>query len=195
MLSFVLFAVIMTSTPGPGNISMMILGQKSGYLKSLPFLAGTAGGFAVVNILVLSGADVILNSRIGLLMRIIGILYIIYLASRLVYFESADNSINSKSAFAHGLVLHPLSVKSWTMSAFAAVNFCFLTASFGGKIYFTAVFLVFQVLFHSLWCVSGKKLSGLFYTRRKSFWFRLAAALLMTGSILYPFIRDICNGS
>ena len=194
MLSFVLFAVIMTGTPGPGNISMMILGQKSGYLKSLPFLAGTAAGFALVNIAVLSGAGIIMNSGIGLLMRIIGILYVIYLAARLVFSEFAADSIKSKSAFTHGLLLHPLSIKSWMMSAFAAVNFCFITASFGGKIYFTAVFFVFQVLFHSLWCVSGKSLSVLFSSRRKSFFFRLSAAAVMTASILYPVIKEIRNG-
>ncbi|HOU85438.1 MAG TPA: hypothetical protein PLA54_10310 [Spirochaetota bacterium] len=194
MLSFVLFAVIMTSTPGPGNISMMILGQKSGYLKSLPFLAGTAAGFAAVNIAVLSGAGIILNSHLGMVMRIAGMIYVVYLAFKLVITEAASDSIQSKSAFAHGLLLHPLSVKSWTMSAFAAVNFYFLTSSFGGKIYFTAVFLVFQVLFHSLWCVSGKKISRLFYTRKKSFIFRISAALVMAGSILYPVIKDIING-
>lgn len=194
MLSFVLFAVIMTGTPGPGNISMMILGQKSGYLKSLPFLAGTAAGFAAVNIAVLSGAGIVLNSHLGLVMRIAGMIYIVYLAFKLVISEAASDSIDSKSAFAHGLLLHPLSVKSWTMSAFAAVNFCFITASFGGKIYFTAVFLIFQVLFHSLWCVSGKKFSCLFYTRKKSFIFRFSAAIVMIASILYPVIREIRNG-
>lgn len=193
MLTFVFFAVIMTSTPGPGNISMMILGQKTGYLKSLPFLAGTALGFAAVNIMVLSGAGIVLSSQLGLVMRIAGIIYIVYLAFKLVFSEAASDSIYSKSAFVHGLLLHPLSVKSWTMSVFAAVNFCFLNASFGNKIYFVAVFLLFQVLFHSLWCVSGKKLSHLFFTRKKSFIFRLSAALLMTGSILYPVIKDIFN--
>ncbi|MBP7901505.1 MAG: hypothetical protein KA015_01685 [Spirochaetes bacterium] len=195
MLSFVLFAIVMTSTPGPGNISMMILGQKSGYLKSLPFLAGTAAGFALVNIAVLSGADIIMNSGIGLLLRVIGILYVIYLAVRLVISEPAADSIHSKSAFVHGLLLHPLSVKSWMMSAFAAVNFCFITASFGGKIYFTAVFLIFQILFHSLWCVSGKSLSGLFSSRRKSFIFRVSAAAVMTASILYPLMKEMLYGN
>ncbi|HOA08074.1 MAG TPA: hypothetical protein PLE16_00250 [Spirochaetota bacterium] len=194
MISFVFFAVIMTCTPGPGNISMMILGQKSGYLKSIPFLAGTAMGFAVVNIMVLSGAGIVLSSQLGLVMRIAGIIYVVYLAFKLVFSEAASDSNHSKSAFAHGLLLHPLSVKSWTMSAFAAVNFCFLTASLGGKIYFIAVFILFQVLFHSLWCFSGKKLSHLFFSGKKSFIFRLSAALLMTGSILYPVIKEIADG-
>ena len=58
--AFVLFVIVMTGTPGMGNLSMMAIGQTTGFRSSLPFLVGTTVGAVSLNTLVglgLGGLD------------------------------------------------------------------------------------------------------------------------------------------
>ena len=52
---FLLFVIVMTGTPGPGNLAMLALGQSVGFKKSIPFLIGMVTGGVCVGILICMG--------------------------------------------------------------------------------------------------------------------------------------------
>ena len=98
IIPFILFVIVMTGTPGPGNLTMMAIGQAAGFRRAIPFLMGTTVGFLVLNTLVSLGmAEIVLRSIIVTnILKAIGICYICYLAFKLLKFSSKNTPTEKK---------------------------------------------------------------------------------------------------
>jgi cysteine/O-acetylserine efflux protein len=76
------YAVLMTFTPGPNNVSSSTLGLGVGYRKSLPYLLGIATGF----IIIMLGAGLLTEfltknyAAISFWIKWVGVVYMVWLA-------------------------------------------------------------------------------------------------------------------
>jgi cysteine/O-acetylserine efflux protein len=105
IISFVLISVF---TPGPSNISSASMGVLYGYKNSLKYLLGLAAGFFFV--MMLSGwiSTLFLSTlpAIEPALRLVGAVYILYLAFGMLKASYTFNSENVKPmGFKHGLML------------------------------------------------------------------------------------------
>lgn len=189
-LPFVLFVLVMTSTPGPGNLTMMAIGQNTGFRSALPLLLGSTIGFFSLNSMVALGLGKILTSSetAALVMKIAGSLYILYLGVKILL-SKPGRAKPGRFTLAEGLLIHPLSPKSWAMSV---VGFSQLVdpnqALMPQAVLFVLTFMVFQVSFHSLWCGLGAVILKLLRSGSALACFNWTAVCLMFGSTAYAML-------
>ena len=90
--AFVLFVIVMTGTPGMGNLSMMAIGQTTGFRSSLPFLVGTTVGAVSLNTLVGLGLGGLFMASPAAAwgMKVCGMAYIFYLAWKLLSMQLSE---------------------------------------------------------------------------------------------------------
>jgi len=152
------FIILMVSTPGPANLLLMSAGAQRGFQRTLPFLSGLVVGKLALNVAMALGFMTVLLDSPRLLTTLAWVSagYMAYLALR-QWTPPPDSARTSNAmGFLEGLVVHPLSPKTWMMTTLAFSQFA---PGFPTEIERLVVvplsFFVFQVVFHSLWCLLG----------------------------------------
>ena len=84
LIAFVVFAAVMSFTPGPNNIMVLSSGLTYGFRRTLPHIAGITIGFAfmVGAVGVGLGAVFIAYPVLQTILKYAGAAYLIYLAAR-----------------------------------------------------------------------------------------------------------------
>ena len=156
--AFVLFVFVMTVTPGACNLTMMGIGQSTGFRSALPFLAGTTVGMVGLNTLVGLGLGGLFMASPGLawVMKVVGMGYICYLGWKLLSMHLSEGRVGRRFTFLEGVILHPLNPKSWAMSVVGYAMLADPSRTIWQQIVvFVPTFLVFQVTCHSTWGLAG----------------------------------------
>ena len=186
--AFVLFVIVMTGTPGMGNLSMMAIGQTTGFRSSLPFLVGTTVGAVSLNTLVGLGLGGLFMASPAAAwgMKVCGMAYIFYLAWKLLTMQLSEATADKRFTFLEGIFLHPLNPKSWAMSVVGfsqlsdpAVPFAQLMAIF------VVTFMVFQVSFHSLWGLAGAVILNSLKSKNVLMGVNITLVTVMVGATMY----------
>jgi len=158
------FIVMMVATPGPANLLLMSAGAQQGFARTTPFIAGLITGKLLLNVALALGLIRLLpeDSPLGTLFMMLSAAYMAYLALR-NWTPGVSNQNQKDFTFLNGIIVHPLSPKTWVMTTLALTQF---GISFDSPAQQLAVvplsFLVAQLLFHSLWCLSGAALNRVF---------------------------------
>lgn len=188
ILPFVLFVIAMSGTPGPGNLTMMAIGQSTGFRSSISFLIGTAVGCLFLDTTIACGLGQIIISapKIATLLRIVGLVYILYLAAKILASQISSKVVNNRFTFFEGLLIHPLSPKSWTMSIVAFSQFMKPEEALTPQIViFVFTFFLGLLLFHSLWCAAGAFIPRMIHSGRMLFGVNCFMVTLMVGATAY----------
>ncbi|SHF36494.1 Threonine/homoserine/homoserine lactone efflux protein [Seinonella peptonophila] len=114
-LSFLLFIFVSSFTPGPNNIMSMMLANRYGLKRTLPFCFGVGTGFFVVMIGCIY-FNLVLQSfvpKIESFMVIVGSAYMIYLAVKIIIGKTDDdeNSNTKRIGFITGTLLQFINPK------------------------------------------------------------------------------------
>lgn len=185
---FILFVIAMTGTPGPGNMTMMAIGQSTGFRSSIPFLMGTAVGCLVLDASIACGLGQVIVSapNIKNILRIAGLLYILYLAGKILVLQVASKGVDKRFTFYEGLLIHPLSPKSWTMAVVAFSQFMNPEQPlFSQIIVFVLAFALGLFVFHSSWCAAGALIPRVISSRNVLFGVNCVMVTLMVGATAY----------
>ncbi|WP_291329999.1 LysE family translocator [Desulfovibrio sp. UCD-KL4C] len=185
---FLLFVIAMTVTPGPGNLAMLALGQTVGFKKSIPFLTGLIAGSVAVTSLVSIGLGALyINSpRTASVFKIISVMYIIYLAIKVVRMNVQTPEEVRPFTIYDGLVLHPLNPKAWATSIAIFSQFAdpaeprFLEIGI-----FVLTFAFTGLISQSLWGIVGSSLLRAMRTHKLRLCINCLMAVLMIGTTLY----------
>ncbi len=190
-LPFVLFVIAMTGTPGPGNLTMMAIGQSTGFTSSLRFLMGTAVGCLCLDSLVACGLGemIIASPVIAGILRIGGILYILYLAVKILSMQLTTRKTEKRFSFFEGLLIHPLSPKSWAMAIVAFSQFMKPEQPLATQIaVFVLTFLLGLLVFHSSWCAAGALIPRMIRSPRVLLAINFIMVTLMVGATGYAVL-------
>jgi len=185
---FIIFVIAMTGTPGPGNLTMMAIGQSTGFRSSIPFLIGTAVGCIMLDSLVACGlGEVIVASPVvATILRITGVAYILYLAGKILLLQLTTKKVEKRFSFFEGFLIHPLSPKSWAMAIVAFSQFMKPEQALGPQVtVFVLCFLVGLLVFHSAWCAAGALIPRLIQSRRILFAINCVMVILMVSATGY----------
>lgn len=188
---FAIFISVMTGTPGPGNMTMLAIGQTTGFRSAVPFLLGTTIGFAALNILVAMGLGEAFQrwEWLALTLKLGGTVYILYLAYKIFKLQAAPPETAKQFSIGEGLLLHPLSPKSWAMSVAAYSQFFYLlplTPKTVGM--FVIPFMIGQVTFHSMWCGLGAGLYNSLKSPQTRLLVNSSLVILMLGATVYALM-------
>ncbi|QJB56060.1 LysE family translocator [Pseudodesulfovibrio sp. zrk46] len=186
--AFLMFVIVMTGTPGMGNLSMMAIGQTTGFRSSLPFLLGTTVGAMTLDTTVALGLGGLFmtSPEAAWVMRILGMAYIIYLGWRIITMQLAEPGEGKRFTFVEGLFLHPTNPKSWTMAVVGFSQIANPNAPLLQQVaIFVLTFTVFQVSFHSLWGLAGVMIMRTLRSRNVMLAVNTVLVTVMVGATAY----------
>lgn len=156
VLSFFLYIFVTSFTPGPNNIMAMTFANKYGLRKTIRFCLGVGAGFFVIMVLS-SFFNVMLQSfipKIEFVMTILGAVYMVYLAIKIVTSKNGKDSENDKSnSFLAGMLLQFVNPKGILYGITAISTFILPYHSSSISLFFFSVLLAF-VGFMSTFCWS-----------------------------------------
>ncbi|WP_321449091.1 LysE family translocator [uncultured Cohaesibacter sp.] len=185
LMAFAVFVCVMSGTPGPGNLTFMALGAKAGFGAVVRPLCGAILGAAILGLCVALGLGALLMQEgwIANIFRGLSMGYMLYLAWRIMTMHKADKKDAAHLSFAEGILIHPLSPKTWAMYSIAFSLYFNPTGSLLDE---TAIliggFAMGGLVFHSLWGFMGAKVMQFLGDGRKYQLFTATMAVLMVGT-------------
>jgi threonine/homoserine/homoserine lactone efflux protein len=161
ILSLAAFAAVATVTPGGANLLAAASGVRFGLWRSLPLLAGTSLGLALLVAIAGAGFGALLRAipALEVAMRSAGSAYLLWLAWRIA--RSGPPGLRegqgaAPAGVATGIALLWLNPKAWTMALAASATYAglatspvVLAATLG------AVFAAAAAISLAFWCTCG----------------------------------------
>ncbi|TIH13062.1 LysE family translocator [Marinifilum sp. JC120] len=190
--AFLIFVIVMTGTPGPGNIASMALGQAVGFKRSIPFLSGLVIGGMTMDLLAAMGLAQLFMTypQVSAVLKIGGLIYILYLAWKVLNMHANASGQPKAFKFAEGLALHPLNPKHYAMTVSAFAQFVDPTANqFTEIMIFVATFTCSAALFHSLWCFAGESFMKMLRSPAVRHTVNISMVVLMVGATAYALYK------
>ncbi|WCK54906.1 LysE family transporter [Aneurinibacillus sp. Ricciae_BoGa-3] len=188
--AFLSYVLVTTFTPGPNNIMSMSNANKYGFRKTLKFIFGVSAGFAVI-MLLCSYFNLILFKyipKVELVMSIIGGVYMVYLAVKIMTSKSHDEQDNKHKniSFVSGLVLQFINPKVILYGITTISTFIIPSYRSSFSLLLFSLFLAFVgFLATSCWALFGALFQKFLAKYRKPF--NLAMGLLLIYSALSLF--------
>jgi len=164
-LAFAIFIIVMTGTPGPGNLTFLAIGASAGYRTAFPVIVASQIGSLPLKLSVAYGLGHVMagGGPIVTLFKVLSMAYMTYLAWRIISLSVKPKGEVALPSFWEGLLIHPLSPKTWAMNLVAFSTFL---AGNGLSIHENALILVAGftlggMVFHSLWALLGVSILAL----------------------------------
>lgn len=157
LLSFLLYVFVTSFTPGPNNIMAMLFANKYGLKKTIRFCLGVGAGFFVIMLLCIFFNLLLENfiPRIEFIMTILGAVYMLYLAIKIITSKNndKDNNGDKNNSFLTGMLLQFINPKGilYGITAISTFILPYHTSNF--SLLFFSLFLAF-VGFMSTFCWS-----------------------------------------
>ncbi|SHM86553.1 LysE family translocator [Roseibium suaedae] len=165
LAAFALFVAVMTGTPGPGNLTFMAIGAASGYRTAFPVILASQIGSICLNLCVAFGLGHVMAQGGPLVMvfKLLSMGYMTYLAWRIVSLSIRPKGTVTLPSFWEGLLIHPLSPKTWAMSLVAFTTFFAGNSLSIGQnaLILTGGFITGGMIAHSIWALLGVSILAL----------------------------------
>jgi threonine/homoserine/homoserine lactone efflux protein len=192
LIALVTFVAVGSGSPGPNNTLLLASGVTFGFRRTLPHVVGTFLGIGLLVTICAAGVGVafatVPNAQLSL--KIVGSVYLVYLATRLA----------AGHAISHTTVSKPLNV--WQAAAFQFVNpkgwvFSLAVVSAFAPVggwtipsvaLLVAVIAIVVAITACVWAGGGAALSRALDTERTGRTVGMALAILMIASIAFLWI-------
>lgn len=190
--ALVLFAFVSSVTPGPNNALLWASGLQFGFRATLPQIIGTSAGIGVLAVAVAAGLGAVVTGlpEVELALKLVGSLYLLFLAFRL-----AGGAALQRAQIARPLRVHEaaafqfLNPKAWLFALAAVSTFrpTDLPVAIGSAIVIlTMVVIVLPTA--SIWAAGGTALHRITASRRAHRALNGGLALLLAVSIAFIWI-------
>ena len=157
--AFLSFVFVVIFTPGPNNLTSTAIGLNYGYRKALSFIFGACTGALIV----ISISALLVEQAFGLTpqietsLRILGCIYMIWLAYKIVKSNPGKTGEKKSSfAFYHGLLLQFVNVKAILFAI--VINSVFIIPNINSIfeiIYFFIFLTILAFISMTLWALFG----------------------------------------
>lgn len=187
--SFLLYIFITSFTPGPNNIMAMYIANQFGFKKALRFSYGVGAGFLIL-ILASSFFNVLLQNyipKVELVMTILGVIYILYLALKIVNSEATDSNSeqNINRIFTTGMILQFVNPKGILYALTAIGTFIVPHYEFTYILISFSIFLAFVGFLGTIfWALFGTVFQSFLAKYRRHFNIVMALLLLYSAASL-----------
>jgi threonine/homoserine/homoserine lactone efflux protein len=194
-LAFILFAISMLFTPGPNNVMLMTSGLNFGVNKSLPHLFGVCLGFPSMVVMVGLGLGVIFEQYpiIHDVIKVLGIVYLIYLAWQIAHTKktSLSGKVSSPFTFIQAALFQWVNPKAWVMASTTIAVYTSAAEDVLHQILLLAVaFALIGFCSGGTWLFLGRGLKRLLKSDAHRVLFNTVMATLLVLSIL-PVVYEL----
>ncbi len=194
LASLVLFAFLMTCSPGPNNLMLMASGANFGWKRSVPHMTGVVLGFALMIVLVGIGVDGLFqrHPELNLVLRALSIGFLLYLAWHALF----HNKGNAKATrpqrpmrFHQAVLFQWVNPKAWTM-ALTGLSIAAAADELQKLIAVAAVFSLINLCSASAWVCLGGQIVRWLNTERNLLIFNYCVA----GGLLLSAVPILLEG-
>ena len=194
-LAFFLFAVSMAFTPGPNNVMLMTSGLNFGVNKSLPHLFGVCLGFPSMVVMVGLGLGVIFAQYPVLhdVIKVLGIVYLIYLAWQIAHAKktSLSGKVSSPFTFMQAALFQWVNPKAWVMASTTIAVYTSVAEDVLYQMLLLAVaFALIGFCSGSTWLFLGRGLKRFLTSDTHQILFNRVMATLLVASV-FPAIYEM----
>jgi threonine/homoserine/homoserine lactone efflux protein len=195
LLAFLGFAFASSVTPGPNNMMLVASGVNFGIRRTLWHVAGINVGFPVMLLLTGLGLAQIFHRypAIYTLMKVAGILYMLWLASRIATsgpVKEGQDAAGKPMTFWQAAAFQWVNPKAWAMVMGAIAAYTVPENYIGSLLIITAAYALVGMPGSLVWAMFGAALRNGLRDPVKVRWFNLAMAALLLLS-LYPAVMDL----
>jgi len=163
--SLVLFSFAMSITPGPNNLLLTTSGLAHGFRRTVPTLCGTLLGLGVLFMVSGAGVGALVVSAPGveLTLRLIGTLYLFFLAWRLWNAGAVGQGVQQPPLrIWHGATFQFVNPKAWMMTISAVSIYVAPAQDYLIRLIFvTFTFLIVSVPSLAVWAGFGAAMKAL----------------------------------
>ena len=190
--ALIVFALVSSGTPGPNNVLLWASGLQFGFRATVPQVLGTSAGIGILALAVAAGLGVLVAGlpEVELTLKLVGSLYLLYLAFRL-----AGGAALQQARIARPLRFHEaaafqfLNPKGWLFALAALSTFRpdDLPIAIGSAaVILTMIVVVLPTA--ALWAAGGTALHRLTASQRAQRALNVALGLLLAMSIAFIWI-------
>jgi threonine/homoserine/homoserine lactone efflux protein len=193
--AMLVFAVVMSATPGPNNMLLLASGVNYGFRPTLPHMAGITLGFAVMLLAVGLGIGAVLAAwpRLQHGLRIASILYMLWFAWRLATAGPVgDNAAPARDrpmSFLEGAAFQWVNPKAWAIALSGTATYTSSASPVGSLMIMVAIFTLLTPPMLGAWTAFGVGLRRLLADPWKLRAFNVTMALGLVAS-LWPVVTE-----
>ena len=192
-LSYLLFCLVMTSTPGPNNALVMLSGARFGLKKTFPLILGIACGVALQLLAIGIGLNQIFQwfPTLQLLFSLIGTAYILWLAWKITTSGPVHINLEEKPTmgFVQGAMFQWVNPKAWIMSISTIATYFAVNHQFSAILYAALILMLISIPCVGIWAVAGKLLRRLLMQPKFALIFNATMALALLIAVLPACIQ------
>lgn len=188
LLALAGYAFVSSITPGPNNMMLMASGANYGFRRTIPHLLGVSLGFALMIALVGVGIMQAFEAWPALadVLRIVSILYLLYLAWRIANAPppSAKTASGARPmSFVEAALFQWVNPKAWTM-ALTAIALYAPDRSLGAIATVALVFTALNLPSVSSWVWLGREMKRVLTNPVRARAFNIGMAALLVASLV-----------
>lgn len=187
-IPLILFSLSSALTPGPNNFMVMNSGLHFGIKRSIPHCVGICLGFPLMVLLVALGLGAVFVKYywIKTILKIVGSIYMIYLAWLIVTSHSKADTISTQKplTFLQAALFQWVNPKAWIMAVSTISIFTITENYYMNAIIISIVFLITCIPSIGAWLLFGNMLQRIIKNDRQRVWFNILMALGIVGSIV-----------
>ena len=193
LAAFLVFAFVSSVTPGPNTMMLLASGVNFGLKRTLWHLAGVNVGFPLMLLLSGLGFGAIFERypAIYSVMKIIGILYMLWLAWKIARAApmGAEGRVGQPMSFLQAIVFQWINPKAWAIVIGAIAAYTVPEHFVETLVTITAVYIVAGIPASLIWVVFGAGMRNFLRDPVKVKWFNWAMAMLLVASLI-PTLLD-----
>jgi threonine/homoserine/homoserine lactone efflux protein len=197
-ISLLIFAFIAAITPGPNNVMLTTTGLNFGVRRGIPHLLGICIGFPVMLVLIGLGFGSLfeLYPILHQLIKVVGILYLLYLAWKIATTRQVSKSSDKTRpmTFWQAAAFQWVNPKAWVMGSSALAAFTSLDANFLVQVLLVAMaFMLVAFPSAGIWLVFGAGLQHFLRDPGHLKIFNITMAILLIASIVPVVMGMVAN--
>jgi threonine/homoserine/homoserine lactone efflux protein len=187
LLALVAFSFVSSITPGPNNALLWASGAMFGLRRTLPHVLGTALGLGAMALAVAAGIGALVAAFpvVGIVMKVVGSVYLVYLAVQIARAGSMDCAdVARPLGLLQAAAFQAINPKAWifalgAITTFRPADLPIVT----GSLLVAATMAVVVVPSAAAWAAGGGAISRLVRTPRTRRAVSLALAVLVAGTV------------
>jgi len=188
-LSFSLFALVTSITPGPNNVMLTALGANFGIARGLPCVFGVSVGFGLMLAVVVTGLGsvILANPEILEVLRWLGAAFLLWLAWKVATADRPKSGRRPRPVgFLGAAAFQWVNPKAWLIAVGAAATYLDPGAgsAFAQSAAFSAIFFLAAVPCCLIWLAFGAALQRLLTSERRLRLFNVTMGLLLAASVV-----------
>ncbi|OUS14293.1 hypothetical protein A9Q97_04145 [Rhodospirillales bacterium 47_12_T64] len=194
ILPAIIFAAVMSGTPGPANMILMATGAALGFKRAFPFTLGVQSGFFLVLAVAAFGVTSLLDGFPGLapMITVASSCYLLYLAWKIAMSDMSKMSKGGGAkavGYLNGLVVHPMNPKAWLMATTVFAQFTNQSSPVWEQwLVMCLVFIVGGFPTNCIWCWGGDKIISAIQSPGKKLAVNFFLAISTVGIVAYMAI-------